>query len=110
MKLHGPFADSDVIVDALFGIGLRRPLKGIFRQAVVLADTAGSQALKISVDVPSGINADDGSCMGVCFHADHTLTFGKNKKGLLTGEGPTASGTVTVCDIGIPKEAYDSAI
>ena len=104
------FADSAVIVDALFGIGLRRPVEGIFRQALRLADSVGSQVLKISVDIPSGINADDGRCMGICFHADHTLTFGKNKKGLLTGEGPTASGTVTVCDIGIPKEAYDSAI
>ncbi|MBR2532953.1 MAG: NAD(P)H-hydrate epimerase [Lachnospiraceae bacterium] len=121
------FSSADVIVDALFGIGLRRPVEGLYKDLIGAANAAGTSGscssepcitarpvksgmavrpMKIAVDVPSGINADDGRCMGICFQADATLTFGRNKTGLLTGDGPAAAGEVTVCDIGIPDEAY----
>ena len=128
-KLSGPdlFSAADVIVDALFGIGLKRPVEGLYKDLIGAANAAGAsdpcsskpciaanrmksgmsaRPMKIAVDVPSGINADDGCCMGICFQADATLTFGRNKTGLLTGAGPAAAGEVTVCDIGIPDEAY----
>lgn len=112
------FSSADVIVDALFGIGLKRPVEGLYKDLIGAANAAGASGpcssepciaarpMKIAVDVPSGINADDGCCMGICFQADATLTFGRNKTGLLTGDGPAAAGEVTVCDIGIPDEAY----
>ncbi len=115
------FSSADVIVDALFGIGLRRPVEGLYQALIEAANAAGpfaacssgpcaARPVKIAVDVPSGINADDGRCMGICFQADVTLTFGRNKTGLMTGAGPDAAGEVTVCDIGIPDEAYNARV
>ena len=100
------FSSARVIVDALFGIGLRRPVEGNYRALIEAANAATPHPLCIAVDVPSGINADDGRCMGTCFHADVTLTFGKNKTGLLVSDGPAAAGIVKVCDIGIPDQVY----
>jgi len=100
------FSSARVIVDALFGIGLHRPVEGTYRALIETANAAPQQPLRIAVDVPSGINADDGRSMGTCFHADVTLTFGKNKTGLLVSDGPAAAGIVKVCDIGIPDQVY----
>ena len=100
------FSSARVIVDALFGIGLHRPVEGNYHALIEAANAAGPHPLRISVDVPSGINADDGRSMGTCFHADVTLTFGKNKTGLLACDGPAAAGIVKVCDIGIPDQVY----
>ena len=100
------FSSARVIVDALFGIGLHRPVEGNYRALIEAANAATPHPLCIAVDVPSGINADDGRCMGTCFHADVTLTFGKNKTGLLVSDGPAAAGEVKVCDIGIPEKVY----
>lgn len=100
------FSSADVIVDALFGIGLKRPVEGIYRDLIEASGCAGGSALKIAVDVPSGINADDGRAMGISFQADVTLTFGRMKTGLLKEDGPAAAGRILVCDIGIPEEAY----
>ena len=100
------FSPVRVIVDALFGIGLRRPVEGNYRALIEAANAATPHPLCIAVDVPSGINADDGRCMGTCFHADVTLTFGKSKTGLLVSDGPAAAGEVKVCDIGIPEKVY----
>ncbi len=100
------FSSARVIVDALFGIGLHRPVEGNYHALIEAANAAGPHPLRISVDVPSGINADDGRCMGTCFHADVTLTFGKNKTGLLACDGPEAAGKIKVCDIGIPEKVY----
>ncbi len=98
---------ADILIDALFGIGLKRPVEGIYREVIEAANTA--EAYKIAVDVPSGINADNGMCMGSSFHADVTLTFGRNKTGLMSAEGMEAAGRILVCDIGIPEEAYQAA-
>ena len=105
---EGLLPDADVLVDAVFGIGLKREVGGEYYDLIERMNRHGG--VKISVDVPSGINADNGEKMGICFAADRTFTFGRNKTGLLTGEGPAASGNVTVCDIGIPDEAYEQAL
>ena len=96
--------EAGLLVDAAFGIGLKRPLEGIWKQ--VLSDADRLDAYRIAVDVPSGINADTGEEMGACIRADETFTFGKNKTGLTVGAGAAAAGKVHVCDIGIPEEAY----
>ena len=100
--------DADVLVDAVFGIGLKREVGGAYYDLIERMNRHGG--LKISVDVPSGINADTGEKMGICFAADRTFTFGRNKTGLIMGEGPAASGNVTVCDIGISDIAYKQAL
>ena len=96
--------EADIVIDALFGIGLKRPVEGVYSRVICAANEM--DAYRIAVDVPSGINADDGKCMGICFNADTTLTFGRNKAGLMSPEGMDAAGRIIVCDIGIPEEAY----
>lgn len=102
--LPGSLPEADVIVDAVFGIGLKREVSGSFRD--LLALVRGCRCPVVSVDVPSGINADTGEEMGLSVRADVTFTFGRNKTGLLAGAGKEAAGRVVVCDIGIPEEAY----
>ena len=96
--------EAELIVDAAFGIGLNRPLTGPWRELLARADER--KAYRIAVDVPSGISADTGEAMGPVLRADLTLTFGKNKTGLVSGAGKAAAGEVRVCDIGIPDTVY----
>lgn len=104
-KLREPrLPEAEILVDAVFGIGLKRPVEGPYR--ALLAAAEAHPSYKIAVDVPSGIQADTGEVMGICVHADKTVTFGRNKTGLVTGEGPAAAGEVWVCDIGIPAGVY----
>ena len=96
--------EADVLVDAVFGIGLKRKAEGEYFDLITKMN--GHRGLKLSVDVPSGINADTGEKMGTYFIADRTFTFGRNKTGLTSGDGAAAAGKITVCEIGIPEEAY----
>jgi hypothetical protein len=63
----------------------------------------------ISVDVPSGLDADTGQVPGACVSAAVTVTLGLPKPGLLTGRGTEVAGEVWIADIGIPFEAYRAA-
>ena len=79
--------DADWIVDGLFGIGLKRPLDGVFSDAVrAIAAARGEGTKVLALDVPSGIDADTGALVGnSVVTTDHTLTFLALKPGLLTG-------------------------
>ena len=89
----------DVAIDALFGTGLNRDVTGL--DAVLIDNFNSLDAFKISVDIPSGLNATDGHIMGVSVKADATVTFGAYKTGLLRGDGPVNSGEVILKDIGL---------
>lgn len=93
------------IIDALFGIGLHRNLKGEFLRAVSLINAIRrKQRTKvIALDVPSGLHADSGSIMGGAVMADETVTFQWKKAGMLLGKGPFCCGKIIVGDIGIFK-------
>ena len=95
---------SEVCVDALFGTGLSRPLAGIYRSTVEAINA--SFAHVVSVDLPSGIDADTGRVLGAAVRAHRTVTFHKMKRGLLQGAGPEYAGTVTVAPIGIPGPEF----
>ena len=96
--------DADVLIDAVFGIGLKREVQGSFK--TLIEKMNAHRSIKISVDIPSGINSDTGDEMGISFKADQTFTFGRNKTGLVTGEGVKEAGKIVVCDIGIPEDVY----
>jgi len=97
--------EADVLVDAIYGIGLKGALRP--DASLILAKVkAMNYPHIIAVDVPSGINSDTGEATGVVISANVTVTFGRNKTGLITGDGILCSGKVIVCDIGIPEEAY----
>ncbi len=97
----------DVIVDALFGIGLTRDLQGIYREYI--AGMNGKTGLKVAVDIPSGIHADTGAVMGAAFRADVTVTFAFAKLGLLLYPGAEYAGKVLVKDIGISHHSLPGA-
>jgi len=89
----------DLIVDGLFGIGLKRPLEGRFAEAVESINQAGRPVL--ALDVASGVNSDTGAVMGCAVHANRTVTFIALKPGLATLDGPDYCGEVSVETLGI---------
>ncbi|MEG0963091.1 MAG: NAD(P)H-hydrate dehydratase [Lachnospiraceae bacterium] len=94
-----PDENFDIIIDALFGIGLTRDLTGIYREYVEkMNEMCG---YKIALDIPSGIKGDTGAVMGVAFRADITVTFAFYKIGLLLYPGTEYAGKVICADIGI---------
>lgn len=99
-----PSQGFDVIVDALFGIGLTREVNGIYREYI--AGMNQKPGLKVAVDIPSGIHADTGAVMGIGFRADVTVTFAFAKPGLLLYPGAEYAGRVLVKDIGISRHSF----
>ena len=97
-----PFA-PDVIVDALFGAGLNRAVGPDV--AEVIARANATDALRIAVDIPTGVMGDTGRAEGTVFDAHRTVTFFTRKPGHLLLPGRLHCGTVEVADIGIPDEA-----
>lgn len=89
---------SDLTIDALFGIGLKRNIEGLYYDIIKIMNDKSKQI--ISVDIPSGIDGDTGKPMGIGIKAFKTITFHKMKKGLLNCKEYT--GDVIVEDIGIP--------
>lgn len=84
-----------IIVDAILGIGVSRPLGGDFARLVrLLNDLAG---FKLAMDIPTGIHTDTGQMLGSCFMADMTFCFGAVKTGLCMGTGKVAAGNI-FCD------------
>lgn len=98
--------ENDILIDGIFGIGLHREIAGIYRQLIEEANRR-RHAFVLAIDAPSGINTDSGDLMGCGIRADATITFGRNKLGLVHGDGPDYAGQVRVEDIGIPDEAYE---
>ncbi len=105
-KLNELLVSADAVIDALFGTGKSRSLRGVFRQAL---DTVGRARKKrpdlriIALDLPSGLDADTGAVDPVCLYADYTVTLGFPKPGLFNSPGKERVGKLTVVDIGIPS-------
>jgi NAD(P)H-hydrate epimerase len=100
-------ADAGVIVDAIFGIGLRDDVTGV--PAAALAAMNAIDAYKVAVDIPSGLDADTGRVHGVAFRADLTATMGARKLGLVL-DAAAPVGTVEVVDLGVPLETPAGAL
>lgn len=95
----------DLIVDALFGIGLSRPLEGEAAAAVVAINAAAARGARVlAVDLPSGLDADSGDACGVAVQATRTLTFIGHKTGLHLGRGPERAGELRLHALGLPDD------
>ena len=91
---------ADIIVDALLGSGLNRPVEGGFAEAIELVNAASARVF--ALDIPSGLNADTGVCLGSAVRADATITFIGLKRGMFTAEGPEFCGEILFSDLGTP--------
>ena len=102
---YGDVPLPDVIVDALFGTGFSRPAGGFAATLIHWANDHGHSAgiPVISVDVPSGIDGATGRALGEAVRAAETVTFHRIKQGLLLGDAPDYTGTITVQPILIPE-------
>ena len=99
---------ADVIVDALLGTGLDRSLHGEWLKLVKEMNASGMPVL--SLDIPTGLNADTGAEMGAAVHAALTVTFIGLKSGLFTGAGPECTGLLRFDDLGLPAKIYGSLV
>lgn len=96
----------DLIVDALFGAGLDRPVEGLPRSLIETMNAAGVPVL--AVDLPSGINGTSAEVMGVAVKAARTVTFFRRKVGHVLLPGRLYCGPVEVADIGIPDHVLEA--
>ncbi len=100
-KLKKEIKKYQVIVDAIFGIGLSRPVEGEFKKAIQLINDA--KKIVISIDVSSGINADTAKVMGEAVKSTYTITMGFLKVGFCKKEVKKYLGKLIVANIGYPK-------
>ncbi len=96
---------AGIIVDALFGIGIHSPVRGGFEKAIRAINQSGKPV--VSIDIPSGLDADTGKVHGTAVKAYLTVALALPKQGFFRGEGPQHTGKIETVDIGIPRELTD---
>ncbi len=94
-------SSADIIIDGIFGTGIKGEIKEPYSTAIDVINA--SDAYKVAVDIPSGLDPDTGYIYGKCVRADITVTFHRLKKGLVDSGKNT--GRVIVWNIGIPLDA-----
>lgn len=93
-----------VVVDAVFGVGLSRRIEGVYGQILECLNALPGK--KVAVDIPSGIDADDGSVLGVAFRADLTVTFSYEKVGMRLFPGQSYCGNIVCRSVGIDDRSF----
>lgn len=105
-ELHfSEISQCTLIVDAIFGTGLKSPLSGMMETVVADVNAAGIPI--VSVDLPSGLSADTPHVIGDCIDASMTVTLGAPKLPLVLPPGEAYAGDVVIADIGIPHEVME---
>lgn len=97
------FSTYDVIVDCLFGIGLNKNIEGDFKNWI--EESNRSHALKVAIDIPSGVNCDTGETFAPFFQADHTLAVAAHKQGFYLSPGLEACGEIHLIEVDSLKTA-----
>ncbi len=98
--------NADVLVDALLGTGLDRPVTGFYAEAIQVLNAHSSPT--IAVDIPSGLNSDTGNVMDCAVKADCTVTFIALKQGLFTGQAAEYCGEICYAQLGVPDDVLMS--
>jgi NAD(P)H-hydrate epimerase len=106
-ELRRALAESDGAVDALFGTGLSRPLRGAAARAVAAMNASGRPVL--AADVPSGLSSDAGALLGPTVQARATIAFAAPKVCHVTFPARALCGEVRVADIGIPRRLLEKS-
>lgn len=112
-RIEGSQRSYDLIVDALFGTGLSRPLGGVFPSVIehlkrINRESSSKCPLIVSVDIPSGLNADVPNPIGPTVQADLTVTFTAPKVANVLPPASDLNGTLVVADIGSPRDLVES--
>ena len=99
-------AHCDMIIDAIFGTGLDRPVAGLASDVIALMNKSKKKVL--SLDIPSGVNGNTGEVLGVAVSADYTVTFGLPKIGNMLYPGYELCGQIFVSHISFPPSLTES--
>jgi NAD(P)H-hydrate epimerase len=105
---HAALGKATLIVDALFGTGLARPIEGDWR--AVVEDINAADAEVFALDIPSGLSADTGQPLGLAVRAQLTLGFIAHKQGLFTGAARDHAGERLLDDLDLPATLFDAII
>lgn len=97
--------EYNIIVDALFGIGLNREIQGMYGALIKEMNESGKRIF--SIDIPSGVHSGTGKIMKIAVKAEETITFGWNKTGMVLYPGCEYAGNITVADIGFPQKVIE---
>ena len=97
-----------VVVDAMLGTGLDRPLRPPYLEWVQAINSSGLSV--IAIDIPTGLDADTGEVLGAAVRAGHTITMAAAKLGFGQGAGPEHTGKVHVVGIGVPRELLERPV
>ena len=106
--LNADISRFDVVVDALFGIGLSRNMS--HELCAVVDSVNNSDCYVVSVDIPSGVDSSSGKIYSVAVKADLTVTFGYKKIGHILFPGADYVGKLAVADIGLPECTFNTAL
>ena len=105
-SLEHHLENCNMVIDALFGTGLTRPVSGVYKQTIDKINQSTKHVT--SIDIPSGLDSDTGMLMGDCIKADLTLVLALFKRSHLLLPATELMGEVELIDIGIPPELVES--
>jgi len=103
--LQEGLAQSEIVVDAILGTGIKGAVKGLFGEAIEAINASGRPV--VSVDIPSGLPADGGVPQGPVVRAHYTVTMGLPKLGMVIHPGVEFTGSVTVADLDFPRDLLE---
>lgn len=113
-ELRAALAETDMVIDALLGAGISRPVTGELAAIVEAVSAAraarGPTCVVLAVDLPTGVDSDSGAIDGAAIRADLTVATGAVKRGLLFFPGRSAAGTITTAMIGIPSPNLEACM
>ncbi len=98
--------NCDLLIDAIFGIGLNREVREPIANTIKTINKLNKPIL--SVDLPSGLDADTGKPLGTCIQAERTVSIGLPKRGLMLPPGRQYTGKLDIIDIGFPKKVIEA--
>ena len=99
-----PEKDYTLVVDAIFGVGLSREISG--RYATILETMNQLKGIKLAMDIPSGVSAENGQILGIGFRADYTVSMQCEKLGTVLFPGKEYAGEVFAVPIGIDETYF----
>lgn len=101
IKLREALSENDMVIDAIFGIGLTRSVEGIYEEVIKSINKSNSYIL--AIDIPSGMKCDSFGILGASIEANKTISFEVYKKGFLDYESDRYTGTIIIEKIGVPE-------